>query len=82
MQLPDSVVLFPPNNANAENTDEDSGEEDDVTIDNIRGNQLNGPAVAGYNQKEDDSYDSVDDMPLSHFAIRKLWKTKQKFFLD
>ncbi|KAI4463212.1 ef-hand calcium-binding domain containing protein [Holotrichia oblita] len=82
-QLPDSVVLFPPDNANAGNTDEDSGEEDDVTIDNLPGSQLNAPVVAVYNQKEDDSFDSEDDVPLSHFAKKKAFeKKKQNFFLD
>ncbi|KAK9745487.1 hypothetical protein QE152_g6899 [Popillia japonica] len=39
-QLPDSLVLFPPNNTNEENIDEDSGEEVDVTIDNLPGPYL------------------------------------------
>ncbi|KAI4463131.1 hypothetical protein MML48_4g00005195 [Holotrichia oblita] len=81
-QLPDLVVLFPTNNANAENTDEDSGEDDDVIIDNLPGSQLNAPVVAVYNQKEDDSYDSEDDVPLSHFAKKAFEKKNQQFFLD
>ncbi|KAK9712101.1 Thrombospondin type 1 domain [Popillia japonica] len=64
-QLPDSVVLFPPNNANAENTDEDSGEEDDVTIDNLPDSQLNAPVASVYNQKEDDFAIAKTTCPLN-----------------
>ncbi|KAK4887144.1 hypothetical protein RN001_003415 [Aquatica leii] len=79
-QLPDSVVLYPPINANGENTDEDSGEDDDVTMDNLPGSQLNAPAEAIYGQKEDNLYDSEDELPLSNFLKEKHFKKKPRNF--
>lgn len=35
--IPSSIVILPPENANADVTDEDSGEEDDVTLHNLPG---------------------------------------------
>lgn len=39
-EIPDGIVIFPPENANDENTDEDSGEEDNVVLNNLPGSQL------------------------------------------
>ncbi|KAK9728686.1 hypothetical protein QE152_g17120 [Popillia japonica] len=38
--VPDNIVILPPENANEENTDEDSGDEDVVEINNLPGSQL------------------------------------------
>ena len=34
------ITIFPPDNSNNDNTDEDSGEEENVNINNLPGSQL------------------------------------------
>ncbi|KAJ8930473.1 hypothetical protein NQ314_016700 [Rhamnusium bicolor] len=47
-RLPDVVVLFPPINTNDDVTDEDSGDEDNVVMDNLPGSVLNSQAEATF----------------------------------
>ncbi|XP_049886088.1 piggyBac transposable element-derived protein 3-like [Pectinophora gossypiella] len=44
-EVPDSIIIMPPENCNAEVTDEDSGDEDVVLLQNLPGWQLRAPAV-------------------------------------
>nr|CAI5855932.1 unnamed protein product [Callosobruchus analis] len=63
-------------NANNENTDEDSGDEDDVILDNLPGSQLLAEAevlhdtTAADTEVSADGFDSEDDLPLSTFGTR------------
>lgn len=36
-EIPDEIVILPPTNCNADLTDEDSGEEENVALDNLPG---------------------------------------------
>ncbi|KAJ8955078.1 hypothetical protein NQ314_006958 [Rhamnusium bicolor] len=80
-RLPDAVVLFPPINANDDVTDEDSGDDDNVIMDNLPGSVLNSQAEATFrtdskiiNILPSDS-DSDDSVPLAQFCK---YKKKQK----
>lgn len=58
------VVMLPPNDTAG--TDEDSGEEDNMSPDNLPRNQLR--ALAEIHVNHDDEYDSEDDLPLARFV--------------
>ncbi|KAJ8933090.1 hypothetical protein NQ314_014218 [Rhamnusium bicolor] len=45
-KIPDGIAVFSPSNANGYNTDEDSGDENIVDINNLPGNQLMADAEA------------------------------------
>lgn len=68
-EMPCSIVILSPENANTENTDEDSGDENNVTMDNL--------PEAIYNQSSDDS---EDDVPLSEFVKKCLPIKKRNSF--
>lgn len=78
-----SVTIFPPENCNGSITDEDSGEEDNVAIDNLPGSQLRVPAEVNFDktplaEPEDlteGSSDEEDNLPLSHFVPLKKSKS-------
>lgn len=85
--IPDEIILFPPVNANDCNTDEDSGDDDNVVPNNLPGSQLLGDVEVsmGKNQRDTSGgnsvdgmaeWDSGDDLPLSTFVERKIKKTK------
>ncbi|KAK9694758.1 Transposase IS4 [Popillia japonica] len=79
-KLPASITIFPPDNANGEITDEDSGEEDDVCIENLPGSQLRERAELNFDEptrleNTEDSSDEEDNFPLSHFVPLKKFKT-------
>lgn len=79
-RIPTSITIFPPDNANGAITDEDSGEEDDVCIDNLPGSQLRVQAELNFDEparQEDteESSDEEDNLPLSHFVPLKKLKT-------
>lgn len=76
-----SVVILPPENACECNTDEDSGEEDDVHIHNLPGSQLRAEAEIIF-PDEDSDFDSDDDnIPLSLLLPQRKEKPKrQKIF--
>lgn len=63
-EVPDKIAIFPPENANENiDTDEDSGDEHLVVLDNLPGGQLRAEAIV--------EWDSDDDKPLSSFVERK-----------
>nr|CAI5845888.1 unnamed protein product [Callosobruchus analis] len=72
-RIPDSIVVFPPDNANDPVTDEDSGEEENVVIDNLPGPQLRAECEFS---KYDQQWDSDHKRPLSNFTKRRPRKTK------
>nr|CAH7764837.1 unnamed protein product [Callosobruchus chinensis] len=64
------VIVFPPDDG--EVTDEDSGEEDNVVINNLPGAQVRTLAEVVLPNIEDVSdFDSEDDLPLSRFGKRQ-----------
>nr|CAH7742668.1 unnamed protein product [Callosobruchus chinensis] len=76
--IPHNIVIFPPDNANDPITDEDSGEEENVVMDNLPGSQLLGECeFSNYDQQ----WDSDDEKPVSNFVQRKPKKIK-KFSLE
>lgn len=71
--IPEEIIIFPPEDN--ENTDEDSGEEDNVEINNLPGRQLRATAEVKLpetllDSQQSDEFDSDDDLPLSHFVKR------------
>lgn len=71
---PDSITILPPENANEELTDEDSGDENFVTPNNLPGSQLRAEANLSYDgesQQDEEQWDSDDEIPLSSFATKK-----------
>nr|CAI5862846.1 unnamed protein product [Callosobruchus analis] len=74
---PSDIVIFPPENANNENRDEDSGDETDVILDNLPVSQLLAEAEvlhdssAADTEVSADGFDSEDDIPLSTFVAKK-----------
>nr|CAI5828917.1 unnamed protein product [Callosobruchus analis] len=73
---PSDIVIVPRENANNENTDEDSGDEDDVILDNLPGSQLLAEAevlhdsTAADTEVSADGFDSEGDLPLSTFGTK------------
>lgn len=93
LQVPDGIAMLPPITANDYNTDEDSGDENVVDINNVPGSQLMAEAEAIFDHLDEDTlisdmqepvdeeYNSEDDLPLSHFQkrLKKHKKPKQNF---
>lgn len=72
-EIPDEIVILPPDNANDPNTDEDSGEEDDIVVNNLPGAQLRAEAHVVF----EDEWDSDDEKPLSELVERIPKKIKK-----
>ncbi|KAK4876658.1 hypothetical protein RN001_009164 [Aquatica leii] len=80
--IPDEIVIFPPENANDCITDEDSGDENDVVLNNLPGCQLRANAEVRIDRNQEDvmanpdevnqESESEDDLPLSTFVKKKL----------
>lgn len=66
--MPSTITNLPPENANAEITDEYSGEENIVTMHNLPGSQLWAIADVAYS---DFSSDDEDNIPLLQLAKRQ-----------
>lgn len=83
-EIPENIYIFPPDNANNENTDEDSGEEDNVELNNLPGSQLRAEVEIRARRSiqtrdvEDASWDSDDDLPLATFVKRSKIVSKKK----
>ncbi|XP_061723595.1 piggyBac transposable element-derived protein 3-like [Cydia pomonella] len=65
--LPNEITIFPPENPNTEVTDEDSGDEEFLSLHNLPGSQLRAPAEAIYSSYSENE-DSEDDLSLSTLA--------------
>ncbi|KAI4464044.1 piggybac transposable element-derived protein 4 [Holotrichia oblita] len=61
----EEIILYPPVNACEDQTDEDSGDEFDLSLNNLPGSQLG--AVSEVKFHSDDEWSSDDDIPLSTF---------------
>ncbi|XP_074038502.1 uncharacterized protein [Leptinotarsa decemlineata] len=61
-KLPDAIVLFPPINANEGDTDEDSGDEENVGIDNLPAGQLNAEVEIRLNSGEEENVGNKDEL--------------------
>ncbi|XP_022814762.1 piggyBac transposable element-derived protein 2-like [Spodoptera litura] len=68
-EVPDSIIILPPENCNADVTDEDSGDENQVSLDNLPGSQLRALGEACF-QSENCS-DEDDDIPLMQLSRRR-----------
>ncbi|KAK9688454.1 hypothetical protein QE152_g35313 [Popillia japonica] len=66
---PINLVIFPPETANEDHTDEDSGDEELVDLNNLPGSQLRAPAEIIDSNETNENYDSDtdldEDVPLS-----------------
>lgn len=71
--IPDALVVFPPVNANEDVTDEDSGDDEFVTMDNLPGSLLQTQGEAVFNNDVGRNYsgasddESDDDIPVATF---------------
>lgn len=81
--IPDEIILFPPTNANEYNTDEDSGNDENVSPNNLPGSQLMADVEFSMREnRRENSIDSIkdweseDELPLSNFVAKRLKKTK------
>lgn len=71
-EVPKGIVIFPPENANDTcDTDEDSGEENEVVPNNLPGVQLRAQAEIEVEFESGNDWDSDDDIPLSTFIERR-----------
>lgn len=68
--FPDSITIFPPENYCAEITDEDSGDENVVSLHNLPGSQLIAPAEIMYPESSSDS-DASEDYVVSLAELSK-----------
>jgi hypothetical protein len=59
--IPECITFEPPENANANVTDEDSGDENAITIQNLPGSVLRAPAEAIYSHPTSYSSDSENE---------------------
>ncbi|KAJ8910650.1 hypothetical protein NQ315_011632 [Exocentrus adspersus] len=64
---PDEIILFPPENANDDNTDCDSGDEELTNLNNFPGSQLRNEVELVVLQANE--YDSDDDIPLAQLYL-------------
>lgn len=66
--IPDSVIIFPPENHSADITDEDSGDENQVLLDNLPGSQLRAQAEIHYGSSDSEE---EDNLPLHQLSKRQ-----------
>ncbi|KAK9729210.1 hypothetical protein QE152_g16035 [Popillia japonica] len=71
----DGAIIFPPTNACADVTHEDSGDENIVSINNLPGSHLQAPAEL-LRASLSSSSDEEDDMPLIHLQTPSTSKSK------
>lgn len=76
VEVPNNVFIFPPVNANDCITDEDSGDDDNVIIDNLPGSQLKAESEMTANNYLD-QFDSGDELPLARLVVPKPKKFKE-----
>lgn len=77
VDIPEKIIIFPPENANEDReTDEDSGDENIVSLNNLPAPQLR--AKAEVITLPNEEWESDDEKPLSTFVQRK--PKKQKSF--
>ncbi|KAF2888807.1 hypothetical protein ILUMI_17367 [Ignelater luminosus] len=80
----ENITIFPLVNETYELTDEDSGEEETLSSNNLPGSQLQAPAEIIFQDDANHDFSSEDDVPLSElrkslaFKPRNVVKKKQK----
>lgn len=74
------IILQPPINACGDLTDEDSGDEDVMNINNLPGNQLLSEAEIVISENDSDNEEDEDDLPLSslRLILKKNYKWEDK----
>lgn len=84
--VPDSVVVFPPINANDDVADEDSGDDKYVVMDNLPGSSLQTQAEVIFNREiyenADDADDDKDEIPLATFIRYKKRQKRNDWVLE
>lgn len=87
-EIPNNIYILPPENANEEITDEDSGDEETVNMNNLPGSQLRAEVQVSFEERtqtpepqtpelESDLWDSEDDLPLSVFRTKEIGSKKK-----
>lgn len=76
--VPSFVTIFPPVNSNADVTDEDSGDENQVLLHNLPGSQLRAPAEIDHNTSDE----SEDEIPLAQLSKRPRIEPSSSEFLS
>lgn len=67
--MPDTITIFPPEKCTGDSTDEDSGDENSVMLNNLPGSQLRVEAIIAGNDTSDDD-DEEDDVALAQLSKR------------
>lgn len=68
----DTITLFPPNNASENLTDEDSGDEDNVEINNLPASQMQSEVeVTAKYMVDDQEWESEDEVPLARLREKE-----------
>ncbi|XP_063823717.1 piggyBac transposable element-derived protein 3-like [Ostrinia nubilalis] len=75
--VPEYIAFEPPDNANTIVTDEDSGDEDNITIHNLPGSILRAPAKAVYTNCTTSDSENEDDIPLASLQKRPRTEVQQ-----
>lgn len=87
-EIPNDIYILPPENANEEITDEDSGDEETVNMNNLPGSQLRAEVQVSFEdctqtpELETDSWDSEDDLPLSVIRTKEISAKKKEAHLQ
>lgn len=82
-EIPNNIYILPPDNANEEITDEDSGDEETVNMNNLPESQLRAEVQVSFEDGTQtpelvtDSWDSEDDLPLSVFRTKETGAKKK-----
>ncbi|XP_071051360.1 piggyBac transposable element-derived protein 3-like [Onthophagus taurus] len=75
----DEITIFPPVNAAADLTDEDSGAENDLTVNNLPASQLQASVEIVIESNYDSDFSSDDNIPLSELQSQNtVARNKQK----
>lgn len=69
-EIPSHITILPTENCNAEVTDGDWGDENQVTLSNLPGSQMQALASIHYSDDVESSNDSDDNLPLAQMAKR------------
>lgn len=74
----EELTLLPPNNACDEVTDEDSGDEDIMDINNLPSSFMRSMVEVACKRKSDEDWDSDDEIPISEIKKRLSFSAKKK----
>lgn len=79
-RIPDYISILPPENSTADVTDEDSGDENQVSLSNLPGSQLRVAAEIYRSDTESSDGDDDDDdqIPIAQLANRRRRVTRDQ----